>query len=63
MKVYFYNYDDIWILYSDQPFNEHIKGDNLHMYHERSIKYHEDRDTVKWFLSKIKKDTQIKWEL
>jgi len=63
MRVYFYNYDDIWILYSDQPFDERIKGDNLYKYHKRSIKYHEDRDTVEWFLGKIKQDTQVEWEI
>lgn len=63
MRVYFYNYDDIWILYSDQPFDERIEGANLYKYHKRTIKYREDRDTVKWFLGKIKKDTQVEWEL
>ena len=63
MKVYFYNYDDIWILYSDQPFCVPIKLEDVHKYRKRSIKYHEDRDTVEWFLGKIKQDTQVEWEL
>jgi len=65
MRVYLQNFQNIWILYSDEPIPPNIKEEETIGYSNRSLKCHikDHEDIVYWARKKIPQGVTVEWEI
>ena len=65
MKMYLYNFRDIWIIYNNVPFNKPITDDEVGMWRKSALMIHECQhtDLVVWFRSKVPNDQTMEIEV
>lgn len=65
MRVYLQNFQNIWILYSDEPIPPNIKEEEIINYGNRSLKCHikDHEDIVYWARKKIPQGVTVEWEI
>lgn len=65
MRVYLQNFQNIWILYSDEPIPPNIKEEETIDYSNRSLKCHikDHEDIVYWARKKIPQGVTVEWEI